>query len=204
MLREVFVMATPLACTDRIQLSYVFAGLTHRLRAYVVLLDPPGPTATLAKRGGGPGILWTDAAQYWWDKARTILSSTVTAADALLQHLDGVSWNTVAAYTATGAGPATSAQLTQQVSIVLRDQAFQLVRANVFETDQLFTGHDTDGSAISTNVHNLVLAYTTNTHANAMFNWQRGRGASLISNTGGAVGVTLGQNRQIKRARGLA
>lgn len=197
-------MAVPLVCTDRIELSYVFSGLTHKIRQYVVLADAPGPTSTLAKRGGGAGIDWTDAAQEEWDNIRTILSSTVTAASVELQHLDGVSWNTVGAYTAAGAGPSSSAQLTQQSSIVLRDQLFQFVRLNIYESDQPYTGHDIDGSALNTAIHNIVLAWTTNVNANSPYNWVRGRSGLLIADTGGAVGVTQGQNRFIKRRRGLA
>jgi hypothetical protein len=178
--------------------------LTHHIRQYVAIDGTVGPAALLAKRGGGSGILWTLAAQEEWDNIRTILSSTVTSANCELQHLDGVSWNTIDAYTATGAGPSGSAQITQQTSVVLRDQLFQQVRLNLYESNQPFTGHDIDGSAQNSAIHAIVLAWTTAVNANSPYNWVRGRSGLLVANTGGAVGVTQGQNRQIKRARGLA
>jgi hypothetical protein len=197
-------MSTPLVSTDRIEMKYVFSGLTHRVRQYVALDGSPGPGALLAKRGGGAGLLWTDCAQFEWDSVRTVLSSTVTAGSFELQHLDGVSWNTVDAYTATGAGPSSSAQLTQQTSIVLRDQLFQFVRLNLYETDQPFTGHDVNGSAQNAAIAAIVADWVSDTDDFAPYNWVRGRSGLLIANSGGAVGVTQGQNYAIKRQRGLA
>jgi len=197
-------MATPLAVTDRIQIKYIIQGLPHVARFYVIVDGSVGPGELLAKRGGGGGLLWTDAAQYTWEVMKSVLLSSTTSAEALAEHLDGVSWNPVDSYTCTGAGLQSVVNLAEQVTMVFRDQAFRPVKFVLLETNQGYAGHDVDGSGLSAALHNINLAFTTDVDPAAPYNWMRGRGGSLLANTGASVGVTLDSNDTLRRARGYA
>jgi hypothetical protein len=196
-------VAQPLIATDRIRMRYIIDGLSHDMRHYVHVQDSAGVDSTLAHRGGGSGVLWTDDVQFLWDVWRSIFHSGTTSADVLLEHKDGDVWNPIAGYTATGAGSQSVYNKAQQTTIVLRDQFFNKLRIVGLESNQGYAGHDVDGSGLTTALSNIVLAYTTSTDTNAMYNWIRSRSDILVANTGGAVGVTLDSNNKIRRARGL-
>lgn len=196
-------MSQPLIATDRIRLTYIIDGLPHECRHYVHVQDSAGVDSTLAHRGGGSGVLWTDDVQFLWDVWRSIVHSGTTSADVLLEHYDSGAWFPTAGYTATGAGSQSVYNKASQITMVLRDQFFNKVRVTWLEANQGYAGHDVDGSGLTTALHNINLAYTTSTDTNAPYNWIRSRSDILVANTGGAVGVTLDRNYKLKRDRGL-
>jgi hypothetical protein len=200
-------MSEPLAATARIELTYTILNFQHRLRHYCAYNDVLGQHQ-LVDRDGITTILWTVAAQYWWDKLRPLLENATwfTPPQAQLQHRDGAIWNPIDFATLTGTE--SSGQLTYQASqatLVLRDSAFKKIRVLALEHTGGYAFHSQSGQGPNQAFTEWTNAYSgADTSANAMYRWVKSRGDRFILGTGNVAGLTFDLNDKLKRARGLA
>lgn len=197
-------MSTPLTALARITINYTVLNLVHKHRMYV-RLDPTGGTPVFVMdRDATPHISWIGAAQRVWDIVGGVLiGAGEPAPTAILEDYVAPYWRPHDFVTLSGvSGGGTASFPTSQATWVVRDTAFKFIRVIWLETLAGVLGHSSSGLGLSgplTAVTN-ELAGPVVAHLSP-WAWQVSRGNNYIAATGAIAGLTLDQNRKLKRVR---
>lgn len=196
-------MSTALAATDRLTINYTVLTLAHKITMYCKQGSPIAGVAQVLDRDGVSLIAVASAAQFVWDTMRDKFTTTVLAADYLLEHRSGIAWNPVEADVLTGIGTGGSAAVASQFTLVLRDTSFLKIHNLLLEHSEGYAGHSNTGLGLNTPLDNYVLAYISDIDPVCQWHWVKSRGDHYILASGAGAGGTLGLNDKIRRARGL-
>jgi hypothetical protein len=198
-------VATPLTALFRITLTYVVAGLSHKVRAYVRPVAVGAQPWVLNDRTNTPMIItWRDVALGWWLHIfAPVMTSSVPGASAVLEQFVAGLWQPIDFYSVVQVGldPAPPT-LAEEATYVIRDTAFKKIRVILLETTQGYLGHSNTGMGV-TGSFDVVTPYLNGATpvATSPWNWQVSRGNRYFLAAGAIAGLTLDQNRKLKRAR---
>jgi hypothetical protein len=198
-------MATPLVASYRIKLQYVVGGLTHVNHAYCVPQATGAQPWKLIKRGAVVSTLtWQAIAGNWWHNVWIdLMASSVPGALATLEQKVGLLWVPLDFLNIVdpGVGGPTFTPA-QQATLVLRDTSFDKIRVVFLETVDGYLGHSANGHGLTTQFDLIIPEYEgSGTSESSPVNWQVGRSNNYMLTAGAVAGLTLDQNRKLKRAR---
>lgn len=199
-------MSQPLLATGRLVMKITTSSLLHTLHAYVRNVQAVGGSWNVNSRTTDANdVVWSTAAQGWWDAISYMLTTGQAAPSIELQQLVSGVWQVLASMTPTGGnlgagGPVLGAQFTS----VFRDTAYKPVKQIVFEGRWQPPFHNTSIAAFGSYITSYLTQFTSSaTVTHPPYEWLASRGNRFLATTP-FVGGTATFNRKVRRARGLA